>query len=159
MVTLMSDTMELGTGTSTAAPDFDDSSNRKGIPYSILSFCKRDFVSFKSCFSFWHGLTESMDGFGFCRNVGDCKCTHHNFITVVVGSGVLSLSLAIAQLGWIVGPSVLLLFSVIIWFTSTLLADCCRDPVSGRRCSCYMDAVKSNLGDLKICYLIFFAFS
>ncbi|XVE93538.1 hypothetical protein REPUB_Repub01dG0203200 [Reevesia pubescens] len=76
-----------------------------------------------------------------------------HIITAVIGSGVLSLSWAIAQLGWIAGPIAILFFSVITWFTSTLLADCCRDPVSGRRISCYMDAVKSNLGGInnKLC--------
>ncbi|WRX15174.1 Amino acid transporter [Theobroma cacao] len=76
-----------------------------------------------------------------------------HIITAVIGSGVLSLSWAIAQLGWIAGPVTLLLFSAITWFTSTLLADCCRDPISGRRCSSYMDAVKSNLGGIhyKLC--------
>ncbi|XWS54651.1 hypothetical protein CRYUN_Cryun10bG0106800 [Craigia yunnanensis] len=108
MSTLMLDTMELATGKSTAAPDVDDSSNRKGT---------------------W--VTASA-----------------HIITAVIGSGVLSLSWAIAQLGWIAGPIALLLYSVINWFTSTLLADCCRDPVSGRRFSCYMDAVKSNLGGI-----------
>ncbi|GMI88309.1 amino acid permease 1, NEUTRAL AMINO ACID TRANSPORTER 2 [Hibiscus trionum] len=71
-----------------------------------------------------------------------------HIITAVIGSGVLSLSWAIAQLGWIAGPIALVIFSVITWFTSALLADCYRDPVSGRRCSCYTDAVKSNLGGL-----------
>ncbi|KAE8698566.1 Amino acid permease 8 [Hibiscus syriacus] len=71
-----------------------------------------------------------------------------HIITAVIGSGVLSLSWAIAQLGWIGGPIALVIFSVITWFTSILLTDCCRDPVSGRRCSCYMDAVKSNLGGI-----------
>ena len=70
-----------------------------------------------------------------------------HIITAVIGSGVLSLSWVMAQLGWVAGPTAIFLFAVINWFTSTMLADCCRDPVSGRRCSNYMDAVKSNLGD------------
>ncbi|GMI88310.1 amino acid permease 1, NEUTRAL AMINO ACID TRANSPORTER 2 [Hibiscus trionum] len=73
-----------------------------------------------------------------------------HIITAVIGSGVLSLSWAIAQLGWIGGSIALVIFSVITWFTSALLADCCRDPVSGRRCSCYTDAVKSHLGGMNI---------
>ncbi|KAK8624838.1 hypothetical protein V6N13_089724 [Hibiscus sabdariffa] len=71
-----------------------------------------------------------------------------HIITAVIGSGVLSLSWAIAQLGWIAGLIALVFFSVVTWFTSILLADCCRDPVSGARCSCYMDVVKSNLGGI-----------
>ncbi|OMO63410.1 Amino acid transporter, transmembrane [Corchorus olitorius] len=76
-----------------------------------------------------------------------------HIITAVIGSGVLSLSWAISQLGWIAGPIALLVFSFITWFTSTLLADCCRDPVTGRRCISYIDAVKSNLGGInnKLC--------
>lgn len=53
-----------------------------------------------------------------------------HIITAVIGSGVLSLSWAIAQLGWIAGPMALVIFSIITWFTSTLLADSCRDPYS-----------------------------
>ncbi|KAK8479739.1 hypothetical protein V6N13_114935 [Hibiscus sabdariffa] len=73
-----------------------------------------------------------------------------HIITAVIGSGVLSLSWAIAQLGWIGGTIALVIFSVITWYTSALLADCCRDPVSGRRCSCYTDTVKSHLGGINI---------
>ncbi|KAK8568270.1 hypothetical protein V6N12_006826 [Hibiscus sabdariffa] len=74
-----------------------------------------------------------------------------HIITAVIGSGVLSLSWAIAQLGWIGGSIALVVFSFITWYTSALLADCCRDPVSGRRCSCYMDTVKSHhLGGINI---------
>ncbi|XP_076912988.1 amino acid permease 6-like [Bidens hawaiensis] len=64
------------------------------------------------------------------------------------GSGVLSLAWAIAQLGWVVGPVVLMAFSFITYFTSTLLADAYRtpDPVSGKRNYTYMDVVRANLG-------------
>uniref|UniRef100_F6GVJ1 Amino acid transporter transmembrane domain-containing protein n=1 Tax=Vitis vinifera TaxID=29760 RepID=F6GVJ1_VITVI len=55
----------------------------------------------------------------------------------------LSLAWAIAQLGWIAGPAVMFLFSFVIYYTSSLLADCYRsgDPVSGKRNYTYMDAV------------------
>ncbi|KAE8708409.1 Amino acid permease 2 [Hibiscus syriacus] len=82
------------------------------------------------------------------KRTGTWVTASAHIITAVIGSGVLSLSWAIAQLRWIGGPTALLIFSVITWFTSILLADCCRDPVSGRRCSCYMDAVKSHLGGI-----------
>ncbi|GMI83724.1 amino acid permease 1, NEUTRAL AMINO ACID TRANSPORTER 2 [Hibiscus trionum] len=82
------------------------------------------------------------------KRTGTWVSASAHIITAVIGSGVLSLSWAIAQLGWIAGPIALVVFSVITWFTSTLLADCCRDPVSGTRCSCYMDAVRSNLGGI-----------
>lgn len=73
-----------------------------------------------------------------------------HIITAVIGSGVLSLAWAIAQLGWVAGPAVLLAFSFITYFTSTLLADCYRspDPVTGKRNYTYMDVVRANLGPL-----------
>lgn len=69
-------------------------------------------------------------------------------ITAVIGSGVLSLAWSIAQMGWVIGPIVLLLFGIVTYFTSMMLADCYRhpDPVTGKRNYTYMDAVKANLG-------------
>ena len=71
-----------------------------------------------------------------------------HIITAVIGSGVLSLAWAIAQMGWVAGPAVLLAFSCITYFTSTLLADCYRtpDPVHGKRNYTYSAVVKSVLG-------------
>lgn len=71
-----------------------------------------------------------------------------HIITAVIGSGVLSLAWAIAQLGWVAGPAVLLAFSFITYFTSTLLADSYRSPgpISGKRNYTYMDVVRSHLG-------------
>ncbi|GER36384.1 amino acid transporter [Striga asiatica] len=68
-----------------------------------------------------------------------------HIITAVIGSGVLALAWAIAQLGWIAGPIALLAFSVITWFTSILLADCYRSS-DGKRNYTYMEVVKSHLG-------------
>ncbi|KAJ0967731.1 hypothetical protein J5N97_024648 [Dioscorea zingiberensis] len=75
-----------------------------------------------------------------------------HIITGVIGSGVLSLAWAIAQLGWIAGPATLLAFALITWFCSTLLADCYRspDPINGKRNHTYMAAVKANLGGVKV---------
>lgn len=44
------------------------------------------------------------------------------------------------------------LFAFVIYYTSTLLADCYRtgDPLFGKRNYTYMDAVRSNLGTLHI---------
>jgi amino acid permease len=71
-----------------------------------------------------------------------------HIITAVIGSGVLSLAWSTAQLGWIIGPVTLVLFSITTYYTSSLLADCYRtgDPVSGKRNYTYMDAVASYLG-------------
>ncbi|KAE8729620.1 Amino acid permease 6 [Hibiscus syriacus] len=82
------------------------------------------------------------------KRTGTWVSASAHIITAVIGSGVLSLSWAFAQLGWIAGLVSLVLFSAINWYTSILLADCCRDPASGTRCSCYMDAVKYNLGGI-----------
>ncbi|KAG6534509.1 hypothetical protein ZIOFF_008412 [Zingiber officinale] len=73
-----------------------------------------------------------------------------HIITAVIGSGVLSLAWAMAQLGWAAGSVSLVLFSVITLYTSSLLADCYRtgDPCYGTRNYTYMAAVKSNLGPL-----------
>lgn len=74
-----------------------------------------------------------------------------HIITAVIGSGVLSLAWATAQLGWLAGPVVMLLFSAVTYFTSSLLAACYRsgNPISGKRNYTYMDAVRSNLGKYK----------
>ncbi|KAL5070254.1 hypothetical protein RYX36_021141 [Vicia faba] len=80
-----------------------------------------------------------------------------HIVTAVIGSGVLSLAWAVAQLGWIAGSAVLMLFSIITYFTACLLSDCYRypDPVHGTRNHTYIDAVKSILGGYqhKLCGL------
>jgi amino acid permease len=77
----------------------------------------------------------------------------------VIGSGVLSLAWAIAQLGWIAGPAVMILFSLVTVSTSSFLADCYRagDPDSGKRNYTYMDAVRSILGNTH-CFSFSFIF-
>ncbi|KAK4579501.1 hypothetical protein RGQ29_029250 [Quercus rubra] len=76
--------------------------------------------------------------------------TTHN--TAVIGSGVRSLIWAIAQLGWVAGLAVLILFALVNIYTSNLLAHCYRagDPVAGQRNYTYMDVVKANLGVRKV---------
>jgi hypothetical protein len=58
----------------------------------------------------------------------------------------------VAQLGWVGGPGVMTLFAAVIFYTSTLLADCYRsgDPVSGPRNRTYMAAVQATLGGAKV---------
>lgn len=72
-----------------------------------------------------------------------------HIITAVIGSGVLSLAWAIAQLGWVAGPVVMILFSFVTYYTSILLSACYRsgDPVTGKRNYTYMDAIEANLGN------------
>ncbi|KAK1560185.1 hypothetical protein Q3G72_023329 [Acer saccharum] len=84
----------------------------------------------------------------FAMETGDVNSSAH-IITAVIGSGVLSLAWALAQLGWIVGPLALTTFSAITWYTSTLLADSYRSPFNGTRNYRYIDAVKNNLGGMK----------
>ncbi|TYK16066.1 amino acid permease 4-like [Cucumis melo var. makuwa] len=93
--------------------------------------------------------SASFDDDGRPKRTGTFWTASAHIITAVIGSGVLSLAWAIAQLGWIAGPSVMLLFSFIGYYTSCLLADCYRsgDPVSGKRNPTYMHAVRSLLGE------------
>jgi hypothetical protein len=71
-----------------------------------------------------------------------------HIITAVIGSGVLSLAWAMAQLGWVAGPVTLLLFAAITYYTCCLLSDCYRvgDPATGKRNYTYTEAVESYLG-------------
>ncbi|KAL3844797.1 hypothetical protein ACJIZ3_002200 [Penstemon smallii] len=102
--------------------------------------------------------SKSVDDDGRPQRTGNVWTASAHIITAVIGSGVLSLAWAIAQLGWIAGPTVMFLFSFVIYYTSTLLADCYRsgDPLFGKRNYTYMDAVRSNLGGskVKLCGLI-----
>ncbi|CAN1801491.1 Amino acid permease 3, partial [Linum perenne] len=76
------------------------------------------------------------DDDGRPKRTGTVWTASAHIITAVIGSGVLSLAWATAQLGWIT------------YYTSTLLASCYRSghPLTGKRNYTYMDAVKSNLG-------------
>lgn len=102
--------------------------------------------------------SKCFDDDGRLKRTGNVWTASSHIITAVIGSGVLSLAWAIAQLGWIAGPTVMFLFSFVIYYTSSLLSDCYRsgDPVSGKRNYTYMDAVRSNLGGgkVKVCGLI-----
>ncbi|XP_009609434.1 amino acid permease 3-like [Nicotiana tomentosiformis] len=108
-------------------------------------------------------VTESkcFDDDGRLKRTGSVWTASAHIITAVIGSGVLSLAWAVAQLGWIAGPIVMILFSFVTYYTSALLADCYRsgDSVSGKRNYTYMDAVQANLGGLqvKICGWIQYA--
>ncbi|KAJ8762903.1 hypothetical protein K2173_023032 [Erythroxylum novogranatense] len=104
------------------------------------------------------GSREWFDDDGKLKRTGTVWTASAHIITAVIGSGVLSLAWATAQLGWIAGPSVLFLFSMVTYYTSTLLASCYRsgDPVTGKRNYTYMDAVRANLGGsyVRICGMV-----
>jgi amino acid permease len=82
---------------------------------------------------------------GYAGNV--VTATTH-IITVVVGAGVLALAWAIAQLGWLAGIPVMIIFSSISIYTYNLIADCYRypDSINGKRNYTYMQAVHAYLG-------------
>ncbi|KAF3518396.1 hypothetical protein DY000_02064165 [Brassica cretica] len=98
------------------------------------------------------GGSKCFDDDGRIKRTGSVWTASAHIITAVIGSGVLSLAWATAQLGWLAGPVVMLLFSIVTYFTSTLLAACYRsgDPISGKRNYTYMDTVRSNLGGVKV---------
>ncbi|EXB51064.1 hypothetical protein L484_023767 [Morus notabilis] len=75
-----------------------------------------------------------------------------HIITGVIGSGVLSLSWCMAQLGWIAGPVAMLSFAITTLFSAFLLCNCYRspDPETGPfRNRSYIEAVDMNLGKKK----------
>ncbi|GKA01100.1 amino acid transporter, transmembrane domain-containing protein, partial [Tanacetum coccineum] len=92
------------------------------------------------------------------KRTGTYWTASSHIITAVIGSGVLSLAWAVGQLGWIAGPTMMILFALVILYTSNLLAQCYRsgDPVTGPRSYTYMEAVKAHLGGkkVKICGMI-----
>ncbi|RZC69667.1 hypothetical protein C5167_032802 [Papaver somniferum] len=104
------------------------------------------------------GGSKCFDDDGRLKRTGTVWTASAHIITAVIGSGVLSLAWAIAQLGWIAGPAVMFLFAFGIYYTCCLLADCYRtgDNVTGKRNYTYMDAVSTNLGGskTKLCGII-----
>ncbi|KAH0711786.1 hypothetical protein KY289_007745 [Solanum tuberosum] len=113
-----------------------------------------NFASKHQVFDVSVNVTESkrFDDDGRIKRTGSVWTASAHIITAVIGSGVLSLAWAVAQLGWIAGPIVMLLFSFVTYYTSSLLSDCYRsgDPLSGKRNYTYMDAVQANLGGLQV---------
>lgn len=99
-----------------------------------------------------NGDLKNFDDDGRPKRSGTLITASAHIITAVIGSGVLSLAWAIAQLGWVAGPAVLMAFSVITFFTSTMLADAYRSPgpITGTRNYTYMDVVRSHLGGFKV---------
>ncbi|XP_047325141.1 amino acid permease 3-like [Impatiens glandulifera] len=102
-----------------------------------------------------HQDPELLDDDGRPKRTGNVWTASAHIITAVIGAGVLALAWAVAQLGWIVGPIMMIMFSFATYYTSTLLADCYRngDPLTGTRNYTYVDAIRSNLGgfNVKLC--------
>ncbi|KAL5982753.1 Amino acid permease 3 [Asimina triloba] len=98
------------------------------------------------------GASKHFDDDGRLKRTGNLWTASAHIITAVIGSGVLSLAWAMAQLGWVAGPVMMILFSLVTYYTSNLLADCYRtsDPDTGKRNYTYMDAVGALLGGSKV---------
>ncbi|TXG64766.1 hypothetical protein EZV62_011760 [Acer yangbiense] len=95
---------------------------------------------------------KCFDDDGRLKRTGTFWTATSHVITAVIGSGVLSLAWSIGQLGWVAGPTIMVLFALVNLYTSTLLSQCYRagDPVTGQRNYTYMEAVKANLGGRKV---------
>ncbi|ESQ35857.1 hypothetical protein EUTSA_v10007516mg [Eutrema salsugineum] len=95
---------------------------------------------------------KSVDDDGREKRTGTFITASAHIITAVIGSGVLSLAWALAQLGWVAGTVILVTFAIITYYTSTLLADCYRSPdsVTGTRNYTYMGVVRAYLGGKKV---------
>ncbi|KAK4388800.1 Amino acid permease 8 [Sesamum angolense] len=87
-----------------------------------------------------------VDDDGKPRRTGNLWTASAHIITAIIGSGVLSLAWGVAQLGWIAGVATLVIFSGITLYTSSLLADAYRSPVTGKRNYTYKEVVRNNLG-------------
>ncbi|XP_028222123.1 probable amino acid permease 7 isoform X2 [Glycine soja] len=90
------------------------------------------------------------------RRTGNVERAVAHIITGVIGAGVLSLAWSVAQLGWIAGPFIIIVFAGTTFLSANLLSDCYRfpHPLYGNiRCPSYIDAVKVYLGDSrqKVC--------
>ncbi|XP_039172675.1 amino acid permease 3 isoform X2 [Eucalyptus grandis] len=98
------------------------------------------------------------DDDGRRRRTGTTWTASARIITAVIGSGILSLPWATAQLGWIAAPAVNFMFAFLTYHTSALLVTCYRNgnPVEGERNYSYMTAVCSHLGVVKekLCGLV-----
>ncbi|XP_077221903.1 amino acid permease 3-like isoform X2 [Tasmannia lanceolata] len=94
------------------------------------------------------GPPSSSESYGYQRRTGTVWTSIAHIITAVIGAGVVSLAWSIAQMGWIAGPLVMVMFAGITVISSSLLCDCYRspDPENGLiRNHTYVDAVRLNL--------------
>lgn len=89
-----------------------------------------------------------LDDDGRTKRTGTVWTASAHIINAVIGTGVLSLPWAMSQMGWGLGISCIFIFAGVTLYTSNLLADCYRspDPVTGKRNTTYMEAVKTHLG-------------
>ena len=71
----------------------------------------------------------------------DCKRTHNNS-----GNWRRSAFAGMEFLGWAIGVATLLTFASITFYTSSLLVESYRSPLTGKRNYTYMQAVQATLG-------------
>ncbi|XP_020202629.1 probable amino acid permease 7 isoform X1 [Cajanus cajan] len=86
------------------------------------------------------------------KRTGNLQRAVAHIITGVIGAGVLSLAWSVAQLGWISGPLIIIIFACITVLSSYLLSDCYifPHPQHGNiRCPSYTQAVKLYLGETR----------
>ncbi|KAM1099140.1 hypothetical protein TB2_005654 [Malus domestica] len=84
------------------------------------------------------------------KRTGTLPTAVAHIITGVIGAGVLSLAWSVAQLGWIGGPLLMIVFASVTILSTNLLSDCYRYPKSDSptRVGSYLEAVKVYLGTL-----------
>ncbi|XP_050887959.1 amino acid permease 6 isoform X2 [Lathyrus oleraceus] len=94
---------------------------------------------------------DKYDDDGSIKRTGTWVTASAHIVTAVIGSGVLSLAWAVAQLGWIAGTVTLVLFSLITLLTSILMTNCYRypDSIYGSRNPTYMKMVENILGGIQ----------
>ncbi|XP_050109479.1 probable amino acid permease 7 isoform X1 [Malus sylvestris] len=83
------------------------------------------------------------------KRTGTLPTAVAHIITGVIGAGVLSLAWSVAQLGWIGGPLLMIVFASVTILSTNLLSDCYRYPKSDSptRVGSYLEAVKVYLGE------------
>ncbi|KAJ4700723.1 Amino acid permease [Melia azedarach] len=93
---------------------------------------------------------------GHSERKGTVLTASFHILTTLIGYGILSLPRATAQLGWITGPALILLFAFVPYYTSTLLSACYRsgNEHCGQRTSTYIDVARSNLGVTTLLYML-----
>ncbi|KAF8026631.1 hypothetical protein BT93_F3196 [Corymbia citriodora subsp. variegata] len=91
------------------------------------------------------GGSKCFDDDGRLKRTGTVWTASAHIIAAVIGSGVLSLAWATAQLGWIASPIIMLLFAFVTCYTSEILAAC---YLPGNYT--YMDVVSANVGGFKV---------
>ncbi|XP_021905917.1 probable amino acid permease 7 [Carica papaya] len=99
------------------------------------------------------------DHHGAPKRTGTIWTATAHIITGVIGAGVLSLAWCIAQVGWLAGPALLLVFAAVTLVSAFLLSDCSNYPdpnLGSTRIKSYTQAVNLFLGDKfgKVCLVL-----